>query len=46
MLKIVSDSIIVILKSEGFFKKFIHGLTWAALSIMTLAVIAILIHNG
>jgi len=46
MIKIILESIIVILKSEGTFKKFTHGLTWAVLSVIVLGVIAWVVHHG
>lgn len=46
MLKIIAESICVIMKSEGTFKKFTHGLTWAALSVIVMGILAMIIHKG
>lgn len=46
MLRIFFESIHVILKSEGFFNKMMHGLTWALVSVIIMGVIAMVVHYG
>ncbi len=43
MLRMFLASIVVILKVDGVLKKLTHGLTWAAMAVIILGVIAILI---
>jgi len=46
MLKIIYESIKAIVESDRGFNRLTHGLTWAALSVITLGIIAIIIHIG
>ena len=44
MIKIILESIGVILKADGFFKKFTNGLTWAAMTVIVLGILAMVVH--
>jgi hypothetical protein len=44
MIKIIIESICVILKADGLFNMFTKGITWAALTVIVLGALAMVVH--